>query len=1234
MYSNLNSIKVTKRWLLILTIFLTSLVSTQAQDVVYSETFTNGASYCPGSSQYDNWGTFRAALDTTTKKFRKVTVRGSQDPTGLTCTDPDITKQIADALRQNVFLSVSCNGVPWVVAPGCYGGCGTVSAAVELIVNYTGACACASPAFIFRPIIGNNNWGGINGVTCSAPTQTMEVIFSNPVGNNPAPSVVTAPLTSCGSASDSLSAVVTNIGSNKVGNIPVKCVVTGTLGGSAFNNTYTATITDSITSGQSRGVKFANINTSAGADLNIVVYTAYPTDTFHSDDTIKVKYKNVGTPTGNPTASDVTRCGSGPVTLSATLPSGHIGYWYNRLNRLVGVGNSINSSAIPGGTSDSFYVAAAKTSTAQTLSGGFTGGNTSGVGYETGNMFDLTVTKYITIDSLDLHIQGSAARKVTIYMRSGTYAGSQTLPGNWTKVGTYDVIAAGAGLPTRVKFDPMDLTPGTYGVYIYADANIRWNGSTNQNIGNDDVRIVGGITMQDAFKTQLAGNTAWNGTIHYRLACISGTKIKVKATAKPLATGGDMAKGAPFNGVFNAGLQNQPDVVANPDTITYTINPPAGFPNTSFGSTWTIVSTTLTTLKGAALPASNFKYTAPASGNNAKVAIMPGFGYTDSLIKVTMVIRRNDNGCDTVLDRIIYVAPRPAANFTFTTVCLDDVTEFANTSTVSSGTLSYTWNLGDGTITPLSDPARTYKLSKSYQVTLVALSNWGIKDSITKTVVVKEIPKANFDFVNACEGTAVTFTDKSTLPAGTPTYIWNFGDGSPNGTGGTTARKYALPGIYKAFLTVEVNGCQNTNSKYVTQAPRAVPAFTFNNSQCDNLDIAFSNTSTAPAFGAVGYEWDFGDLNKSTAISPAHSYTTFKSYNVKLYTLTDLGCIDSTTQTMLLKESPKPVFVANGSKCTNQDITLVNSTNVPTGGANNYTWEFGDGKNSNDDNPVHHYDAPGTYTIELTALSAAGCTGTGTTSITIGEKPLADFNYTNVCQGGETEFTNGSLINSGTLTYAWDLGNSTTSTNTNPTVTYGAAQSYTVQLVTTSNSGCSDTATKSVEVYGIPAINIDAASAMTGNSTMNFKTNTTGVSYLWLFGDGGKATVQNPSYKYEFPGTWTVTLIVVSPEGCTNSMTTSVFINPSSVSDVANNSGISVYPNPTAGTVIANFEQFTGGDVQNISVTDVLGRTVYTGIVAQNNKAEINLAGQPAGVYNINIQTATGTQSVKVVVTR
>jgi hypothetical protein len=49
---------------------------------------------------------------------------------------------------------------------------------MAISVDASGA-GCDDPAYILRPDIGagNANWGGINGATCGAPSQTIELIF-------------------------------------------------------------------------------------------------------------------------------------------------------------------------------------------------------------------------------------------------------------------------------------------------------------------------------------------------------------------------------------------------------------------------------------------------------------------------------------------------------------------------------------------------------------------------------------------------------------------------------------------------------------------------------------------------------------------------------------------------------------------------------------------------------------------------------------------------------------------------------------------------------------------------------------------------------------------------------------------------------------------------------------------------------------------------------------------------
>jgi hypothetical protein len=161
-------------------LFLTLIVlfgSSEAA-IIYSESFVSEQTYCPGSSQYDHWALFRQQLDTNTNNFTSVTIKGSQDPVGVSCSDQTTVNQIATALRNATTGTWSCNGRTWAVWIGCGGGnCGGNANAVEL--NATGSnCACDDPGYIVRPGIGNPNWGGVNTATCDAPTQTMAVVFA------------------------------------------------------------------------------------------------------------------------------------------------------------------------------------------------------------------------------------------------------------------------------------------------------------------------------------------------------------------------------------------------------------------------------------------------------------------------------------------------------------------------------------------------------------------------------------------------------------------------------------------------------------------------------------------------------------------------------------------------------------------------------------------------------------------------------------------------------------------------------------------------------------------------------------------------------------------------------------------------------------------------------------------------------------------------------------------------
>ena len=136
-----------------------------ANSIIYSQTFSGGSS---SSSQCSAWNTFRALL-VSSRSYSTLTMSGSNNPTGITLTNPSIVAAIAQALRTNTaYGPASSNGYSWRVGP-CGGGYELTS---------TGSICRCNTGYTVRPCIGNSNWGAINTFTCSAGTQTMTITFT------------------------------------------------------------------------------------------------------------------------------------------------------------------------------------------------------------------------------------------------------------------------------------------------------------------------------------------------------------------------------------------------------------------------------------------------------------------------------------------------------------------------------------------------------------------------------------------------------------------------------------------------------------------------------------------------------------------------------------------------------------------------------------------------------------------------------------------------------------------------------------------------------------------------------------------------------------------------------------------------------------------------------------------------------------------------------------------------
>ena len=196
-----------------------------------------------------------------------------------------------------------------------------------------------------------------------------------------------------------------------------------------------------------------------------------------------------------------------------------------------------------------------------------------------------------------------------------------------------------------------------------------------------------------------------------------------------------------------------------------------------------------------------------------------------------------------------------------------------------------------------------------------------------------------------------------------------------------------------------------------------------------------------------------------------------------------------------------------------------------------YSWNFGDGATSSEQNPTHSYIQSGIYTVSLTVTNAYGTdTAVKQNYILIGVTPIADFAATPTSGSAPMNVQFTDLSKGDVTNWVWDFGDGQGSTDQNPTHTYWAGGTYTVTL-TASNAYGSSVAAKSQFITVLAQLQSQfTANPNAGPAplTVNFIDHSLGspTSWYWDFGDGSTSTVQFPIHTFAAAGAYPVNLTV------------------------------------------------------------------------------------------------------------
>jgi len=579
--------------------------------------------------------------------------------------------------------------------------------------------------------------------------------------------------------------------------------------------------------------------------------------------------------------------------------------------------------------------------------------------------------------------------------------------------------------------------------------------------------------------------------------------------------------------------------------------------------------------------------------------------------------------------------------------------QFANYSINAN---HYKWHFGDGSTDTLATPSHTYNAVGNYDVKLVASSAGCGSDSLTQTGFVSiATTNSNYAVMPANEtGQTLTCCTGTLFDSG------ETGDYSNNTNG---------------IITISPAGASNVVLNF--------SSFNFE-SGYDYLYI-YDGPSTASAL--IG-QYDGTNLPNGGTIQSTYG-------SITLQQSTDQGLVEPGFELTWHCNLPSTPPVSNFSVSERTTCTgVIQFQDMSFNGPLTWHWNFGDGDTSNLQNPVHAYQANGTYSVSLTTTNNFGdSTKVMTDYIVVQNLPsipavtpgaACDSNSVTLSASGSGQLNWYDTHTGGTLLYS---GNTFVTPVLYETTTYFVEQATPSPLEYVGKVNKSNDATlhnnngyylifncstpmilKSVKVYAgdekdriiqlkdsagnilqiltvnVPAgesrinlnFNIPVGNKMSlscGTADPNLYRDQSGISFPYNLAGKISITGTNaaPSVRYYYFYDWEVQeRPCISPR-----VQVLATINDcNSIGNIDNIANFNVYPNPADNELFVEFNGETQEDFI-ISLYDIIGKNIFTqkfSAVNGNNKLKIDCSSFESGLYFLKFESKSFDYQQKIIV--
>ncbi|MFN8231093.1 MAG: HYR domain-containing protein [Bacteroidia bacterium] len=341
-------------------------------------------------------------------------------------------------------------------------------------------------------------------------------------------------------------------------------------------------------------------------------------------------------------------------------------------------------------------------------------------------------------------------------------------------------------------------------------------------------------------------------------------------------------------------------------------------------------------------------------------------------------------------------------------------------------------------------------------------------------------------------------------------------------------------GTYSLTVT-DINGCKSTTTAIVNINPLPQIIAT-------GATVCEGQTINLNASGGSTYVWNGPNGYTSNLQNPSIPNALVSLAGIyQVQVTSSAGCTASTSVNVSINSAP------TGTTSSNSPICEKNKLNLFSSSANSYLWQGPNGFTSVNQNPeIQNINTLATGNYTLTIFDAIGCYTNIITSVIINPLPNITLNASKreACVPECIIFNAVSNATGTNVIYSWNLDRSETSNINGTTATgcYNTIGDFRPTVFVLDGNGCSNTATVLVTMNPLPTPDFiyepNKPTYFNNNVEFNYLKNSDNIAtYEWQNNTTTFALTQNPTYKFDEIGEYTITLNVTTNKGCKGNVT-------------------------------------------------------------------------------------------------